>query len=626
MSKIIRNRKILIPLTGMMMAMAVAAIWTACQDDMKGKTYQTSEDLMIRTYILEKDPSMSMFLDIAQKVNFAGTLGMYGKYTCFIPNNDGITEYLRSTGKSSVSDLTEEECFTIVRYHIISIPDGVDSLTTASFEDGRMPVPNMLAKYITVRTVQHEGKIALELNRRAIVLEKDIRTGNGYINKINHVLIPPSLTVGQQIMELPAANYSLYQSVMTKTGWIDSLSRKADDGVWFTAIVQSNETFASMGIENEDDLLDALRVARYDIGDESARNPVTMSKEDSLLWTFAAYQVIKSLNYVADLTRASSLLTCSPNQVMTFQVKKDKVLINEYTDYTGVVIEAGAPIDRNSLYTDLSCYNGVLVEITSNPARHDQYVGPVVRRPSAVYWDVCQQPEWRSHPNYMKADIPHIDTRQMSEIWAYNADSVEIDASDLLYKYNANHNDNKWQVVYHDYLRYKVKDFAFIDLKMPLLIEGEYNLWTCVRRDGEPIQVRVQFHVIQDIDGEIIVQDLKAKDLYFQYSDKVKSVADMVNYGAKRYVARAKANESFALECGTFHIKSTGRHILRMSVVNLGTKNGTVDSFLDMFQFIPIDDDQYWPRFDRMGKMVWPDTPCNEIFPYEETGCAMGET
>jgi len=628
MSKMIRNRKFLIPAAGMIIA--VASIWTACHDEMKDETYQTSNVLMIHSYILEKDPSMSMFLDIGKKVNFSGTLQMYGKYTCFIPTNDAVTKYLQSIGKSSLDDLTEEECFTIMRYHIISMPNGVDSLTTVSFEDGRLPVPNMMAKYLTVRTVPYNGRVALELNRSAIILERDIRTGNGYINKIDQVLIPPSLTVGQQIMALPEKDYSLYQSVMTKTGWIDSLSRKADNGIWFTAFVQSNKTFASMGIENEDDLLDVLRIARYDIGGDQARNPVTMSKEDSLLWSFAAYQVVKSLNYVADLTRSSSLLTCSPNQIMTFHVKKEDVLINEYTDYTGVVIEPGAPVDRVSFYTDLSCYNGVLVEIGSNPARKDQYVGPVIRKPSAVYWDVCSQPEWKSHPNYMKSDIPHIDTRQMSEMWAYNADSIEVDASSLVYKYNQSQNDNKWQVVYHDYMQYKVKDFAFLDFKMPLLIEGEYNLWTCVRRDGEPIQVRVQFAVIQDNNGEIIVQELKAKDLYFQYADRVKTFADMVNYGAKRYVAKAKANESFALECGTFHIKSTGRHILRMRVVNLGTKGGNVESFLDMFQFIPADADpltQYvWPRFDRVGKMIWPDTPCNEIFPYEQGGCNMGET
>jgi len=509
------------------------------------------------------------------------------------------------------------------------MPDGVDSLTTTSFEDGRLSIPNMMAKYLTVRTVPYNGRVALELNRNAIILERDIRAANGYINKIDNVLVPPSLTVGEQIMELPENEYSLYKSIMMKTGWIEALSDKEEEGVWYTAFVQSNKTFASMGIENVDDLLEAIRVARHDIGGENARNPVTMSKEDSLYWSFAAYHVVRSLNYVADLTRTSSLLTSSPNQVMTFHVKRDEVVVNEYTDYTGVVIEAGAPINRTSLFTDLSCFNGVLIEISANPARKNKYVGPEIRKPTAVYWDVCSQPEWRSHPNYMKADIPRIDTRQMSEIWAYNADSIEVDAPNLLYKYNANHSDNKWQVVYHDYMQYKVKDFAFIDFKMPLLIEGEYKLWTCVRRDGNPVQVRVQFYLIQEVEGQTITQPLKAQDLYFQYSDRVREYADMVNYGAKRYVARAKANESFALDCGNMHVLSTGRHILRMKVVTMGTRNGDENSFLDMFQFIPVsgDYDQYvWPRFDRMGKMVWGDTPCNEIFPYEQTGCNMGET
>jgi len=378
---------------------------------------------------------------------------------------------------------------------------------------------------------------------------------------------------------------------------------------------------ASAGIENEDDLLATLHEARADIGGENVRNPIVMeTKEDSLLWTFAAYQVIKSLNYVVDLTRASALLTCAPNQPMTFQLKKDVIFVNEFYDASGAVVEAGAPINRLSDYTDLSCYNGVLVELSQNPERTN-YIGPVVRMPSAVYWDVCSQPEWRSHPNYTKANIDHIDTREMSEIWCYNANDDEIDAPHVNYLYNVNQGDAKWQVVNHDYMNYRVRNFAYMDFKMPLLIEGVYNLWTCVRRDPDPIQNRVQFYIIEEGQPE---QKLKAVDLYFQYADRVKTMEDMINYGAKRYVAKTKRNESFSLLCGTFEVKTTGRHILRLHVVNQGTADR--DSFLDMFHFIPVDDDQYWPRFDRAGKMVWPDTPCEEIFPYEATGCDMNET
>lgn len=592
-------------------------IWVSCKDDLKDQTFLTSDDQPIDDFIRnEKEQSMTMFLEIAEKALFIGTIHSYNNYTCFVPTNDGITRYLQSCGKVSVNDLTLEECLAICKYHVISIPPG-DSLTSASFVDGRLPIPNMRAKYLTIRTVPYEGKAALEVNRQAIILDRDLRASNGYIQKINNVLIPSDKTVGEQIEALPD-NFSLFKYIMKETGWTKKITEDKADSVWYTVFVQSDESFANTGV-NRDNLLETLRVARNDIENSI---PYFTTRDDSLLWTCAAYYVVKGLNYVADLTRTSSLLTCATNQALIFQMKKDSLLVNQFLHpATGKVEEKGAAVDRLSEYTDLSCDNGVLIEMKA--ALNSHFVGTKLREARAVYWDVCSQPEWRTHPNYTKDDIPIEDTRSLSEIWCYDASDNEVNAPNLRYKYNTAQTDSKWQVVNHDYLQYQVKDFSYIDFKIPLLLPGKYNLWACVRRDGNPVQVRVRFHFIEE--GET-AQRMDARDLYFQYNDRVKTEADMINYGAKRYVAKTKVNESFALLCGSFEVKSTGRHIVRMEVVNLGTKNGSENSFLDMFHFIPIDDDQYWPRFDRAGKAVWPDTPCLEIFPYEPTGCNMNET
>jgi uncharacterized surface protein with fasciclin (FAS1) repeats len=597
-------RRRILGVAGILM-MVVAVIQPSCDDEMKGKTFLTSDDMTLYSYIVDVDPSMSMFLEIADKVQFGGTLQAYGRYTCFIPTNDALNAYLSAAGKS-IGTLTEDECFTLLKYHIVNLPEGVDSLTSASFVDGRLSVPNMLSKYLTIRTVTVDDNVSLQVDRKAVIVEKDIRTANGYIQKINAVLEPPALTVGEQIMALPE-NYSLYKEVMKQTGWIDTLT--TGKAAWYTAIVQSDETFASMGINSRDDLIAALRVARKDIYDYP-QDPLTMTKDDSLYWSFAAYQVFNSLNYVVDLAKSSSLLTCAPNQPMTFKLNKGEILVNEFIDGEGNISEHGAPINRASTYTDLSCFNGVLLELGINPER-DNFFGPVARVATAVYWDVCDQPEFRSHPNYTKANIDHIPTTDLSQIWCYNAQGEEIDAENMKYTFNANQTDDKWQVVNHDYLQYRVQDFAYVDFKLPLLIEGTYNLWTCIRRDGNPIGVRVQFVFMEEGQAE---QRLKTRDMYYKYTSDVKSEADMVNKGLKRYHAGKRNDASFAVECGMIDVKTTGRHMLRMIVVNGGTKSE--NSFLDMFQFIPPDQDQFWPLFDRAGNRVYADTPCEEIFPY----------
>jgi uncharacterized surface protein with fasciclin (FAS1) repeats len=595
------------PVAGILL-IAFTAVWTSCEDDLKGKTFLTSDDLMIDDYITQQDPAMSSFLDVADKAGFRGMLHAYGNYTCFIPTNDALASYLQSVGKSSVADLTEEECITIVKYHVVRVSNNEDSLTTVNFIDGRLPIANMLAKYVTVRAVTlSDGALALEVNRQAIILQKDIRAANGYIQKIDHVLIPPGLTAGEQILALPD-EYSLFASVMQRSGWTDSLTLDKADGVWYTVFLQSNEAFAAEGIQSEGDLLEKLRVARFDIGSVDAPAPATMSKDDSLLWTFAAYHVVKSLNYVADLAKISSLLSRAPNQAITFQLKKDSILVNEYVNPVSGAYEKGALIAKKSEYTDLSCYNGVLVDV-------ERYIGPVVRAAQALYWDICEQPEYKKHPNFRKGAVTAVDTRNMSELWCYNEKGEEINGG-VTYGYAGSFAD-KGQYVNHDYMGYRTHNFAALDFKLPLLTPGTYNVWVCYRRDGGDYGSRVRYVFKEEGEED---QVLSTSGLYRNY-DGISSEADMLNKGMKRYTAKKRVKEhSAALLFGAITVKSTGRHILRLEVVNKGTRS--TDSFLDMIEIIPLDDNQFWPRFDMEGKMCWPDTPCEEIYPYEAQPCA----
>ena len=606
MRQLISKLKLWTPIIGILLVASVVT-WNSCTDDMEGETFVVSSDLMIAAF-MEQDARLTSFLAIVDKADFRGMFQAHGSYSCFIPTNDGVARYLQKIGKSSVDALTKEECQDIVKFHTLYIDVG-DSLMSTNFIDGRLPLANMLGKYLTSRYVPHGTSVAIEINRQAIILEVDVYTGNGYLQIIDNVLIPAHMTVGEQILAL-SEDYSLYKSVMEKTGWTDFLTENNSPGEWYTAFVHSDLSYKAMGIENEDDLLEMLRSFRFDIGGANAPIPLTMTKEDSLLWNYAAYNVLEGLFYNVDLARMSSFLTNSPNQAMTFQLKGDVVVINEFFDQSTEQTEEGIPISKISEVTDLTCFNGVLIELDATLMDRGSFIGPQIRPPRAVYWDVCEQPEWIRHPNFRKGSIPVMDTRTMANLSFFNAQGEEIHNDRQLYMYAGTTFGDKNQYVNFDYMRYRTHDMAAIEWKLPVLTPGIYNFYVCYRRDGGDYGSRVRYVYKEEGESD---QILATSGLYRNYSPR--SVADMVNQGMKRYTARQRVNEhSAALLFGTIEVKSTGQHIMRLEVINRGTTS--TDSFIDMFHFIPVDDEQFWPRFDMAGKMIWPDTPCDDIYPY----------
>jgi len=62
-------------------------------------------------------------------------------------------------------------------------------------------------------------------------------------------------------------------------------------------------------------------------------------------------------------------------------------------------------------------------------------------------------------------------------------------------------------------------------------------------------------------------------------------------------------------------VEYTGRHTLRMDALS----GSSQASWWDMIQFIPVDQNQIWPRFDAAGNAIYPCTPCNLIAPIDQS-------
>jgi len=92
-----------------------------------------NQTLNITSY-LEANPSQfSLFDQILQRTGYDGFLNAYGAYTVFVPNNDAINLYLKSRGKTLVSDINVDTLKDLVRFHVIL----GDTITSTYFVDGK---------------------------------------------------------------------------------------------------------------------------------------------------------------------------------------------------------------------------------------------------------------------------------------------------------------------------------------------------------------------------------------------------------------------------------------------------------------------------------------------------------
>lgn len=217
---IIRRLRYLIPC----LLCGVAALTTqSCSDDPTGDSYYSFTGEMMSDY-LNNRPQYSDFAYIVQQAGLQDLLSAYGHYTCFLPNNDAMETYLQKMGKSSVEDLTKEECDTIARTHLVN-----NIYSTIDMNDGTLNTANMNNRYIQItHGVDSAMNAVVELNRMSHIIfsEKDDSVENGIVQPISTVLEMTNSSVGDILESNP--RISIFYKGLEATGLVDSLYKVKD--------------------------------------------------------------------------------------------------------------------------------------------------------------------------------------------------------------------------------------------------------------------------------------------------------------------------------------------------------------------------------------------------------------
>ncbi|AGA77917.1 fasciclin domain-containing protein [Echinicola vietnamensis] len=546
----------------LLVVLCLAAI--GCEFD-PPSNINVTEDTNISGYLRQHPDEFSNLSRILEISNTEGFLGTYGTYTFFAPNNEAVDGYLEENGLS-LDGLGEEEAKDIVRFHLLT-----DTLSTADFTDGKLSVPTEYGKYLVTGAEFADGETYTRVNRQANIIQSNIKLGNGFIHAIDNVLSPPTKTVAQWLEE--NQRFSIFSQVLKETGWYDSLDRE-EEGQWYTVLAESDEALSAAGYES----FEAMKEHYSQTGDPT--NP-----SDSLN-LYVAYHVIPDIKFIADLLTATAHPTEAPQEVVTIKLDGTDVLVNDDTFFG--VHEPGSPIIRAQ--SDNSVTNGVVHSV-------EDHFAIKLRAPTAVYWDVAEQPEIRQLTQFFRVPGAPNYTFKLGELSRMTWEGNYVDAMVNYFPPSLN------QVYYAfgDYLRIELQAnrLTAAEIKTPTLVKGRYKLWICHHGDkwNNGCELKVTFNG-EDIPGARLL-DTTIKAPTDMNEDELES------RGWKEYLtAGSDGGKIMGRFIGTIEVPTTGEHTLRFDrVTGIGRSNGGL--WLDMIHFIPEDQDQIYPKFALDGSPVY---------------------
>ena len=197
---------------------------TSCSDEPDSEYFYTFTGEMMSEY-LKSRPQYSEFTEIVERAGLMDLLATYGHYTCFAPSNDAVDKYLQGRGLSSVSQLSDADCDTIARTHLVSY-----MYTTYDMVGHKMPTVNMLNRYLATEPGfdnDSNAVIVLEGLAKIIFELKDDSVENGIMQPIDMVIEKSNSYITDLMRENP--KISTFYSALMATGVINDVMKVEDE-------------------------------------------------------------------------------------------------------------------------------------------------------------------------------------------------------------------------------------------------------------------------------------------------------------------------------------------------------------------------------------------------------------
>lgn len=533
--------------------------------------YITTTDVNITSYLDKYPDTFSEFRKILDITGNATFLNAYGAYTLFAPTNTAVKAYLTGLGKTSVDQVDINTLKDMVRFHLLS-----DTIHTNQFTDGKLTSLTMFGQYLITGAKNVGGITKIVINRQANIVQGDIIVGNGIIHSIDAVLTPAQFSVAKLIENNP--KYTIFTQALKETGLYDSLNILPVNNPnplrqFLTVLAESDSVLNVAGFST----YAALKAKMCTTG--TPTNP-----KDSL-FLFMAYHIIPDAKYLADIASSQSQTTLAPLEIITSTLTGTTILLNDIT-FLGVH-EPGATLNRTA--SDNSATNGVLHSL-------NQHIQLKIRYPVRVDWDVADQPELRKLTSIFRkmSSVKNFFNMSTGTSPFKNIVWQPQGSSGITYSYSTSASLTNY-ALYNDVLSLVLGSSGrptWYEFTSPLIVRGKYKVWINYRYQRNSTSTRDDNQIL--IDGVAM-----PKLLEFTTARPAGLDGDLEAQGWKQYCANASTNFCGRL-VGIVDIPTTDRHIVRFQAVSGGQD---VDN-LDMIQFIPVNQDQVYPRFNPDGSLI----------------------
>ena len=187
------NKNIKVALMALAAFMATGSM-TSCSDEPDSQYFYSFTGEMLSDYISNHE-QYSEFKYIVEKADLMDLLSTYGRYTCFLPDNKAIDEYLQSKGIPSVEDLSVADCDTIARTHLVQ-----NMYSTFEMVLDFLPTYNLQGRYLATKPIVDEnGNAVIQIEGNAHIIFSDTLADgqiihqndsveNGIVQPVNKVI------------------------------------------------------------------------------------------------------------------------------------------------------------------------------------------------------------------------------------------------------------------------------------------------------------------------------------------------------------------------------------------------------------------------------------------------------
>ena len=227
----------------------LSGLLPACNDDMPAASYYTFTGETMADF-LQRREDFSLFRRIVERAGRMDFMGSRGARTFFPATNAGVEAFLQEKGYSSVEDIPEAYCDTLVRTCVVERIIYTYDLPATSQENNELDLP--LIFETSGDTVDAQQMALTIINRRSAIVNemKNDSVENGVVHSVDRVIVP-STSLGSTLLDENHADFEIWYEALRRTGLTNSLYRYRDEA--YEQTKKNYEPFTqSMRIGNED--------------------------------------------------------------------------------------------------------------------------------------------------------------------------------------------------------------------------------------------------------------------------------------------------------------------------------------------------------------------------------------